>query len=112
TGPRASNSRSSSRTTRSSSAPSPSCERGPALQWAMTFSAEFRCIAGCAGGYPLDEVIYRCPACGDLLEVVHDLEALRRARTADGWKQLFAERWRSVEEPWGSGVGGQDERVE
>src|SRR5687767_14456094 len=31
---------------------------------AMTFSAEFRCIAGCAGGYALDEVIYRCPKCG------------------------------------------------
>jgi threonine synthase len=77
----------------------------------MTFSAEFRCIAGCAGGYPLDEVIYRCPRCGDLLEVVHDLEALRRARTAAGWKQLFAERWRSVEEPWGSGVWGKHEWV-
>jgi threonine synthase len=77
----------------------------------MTFSAEFRCIAGCAGGYPLDEVIYRCPSCGDLLEVVHDLEALRRARTASGWKQLFAERWRSIEEPWGSGVWGKHEWV-
>jgi threonine synthase len=77
----------------------------------MTFSAEFRCIAGCAGGYPLDEVLYRCPRCGDLLEVVHDIEALRRARTASEWKQLFAERWRSVEEPWGSGVWGKHEWV-
>jgi len=77
----------------------------------MTFSAEFRCIAGCAGGHRLDEVIYRCPKCGDLLEVVHDLDALRRARTAGEWKQLFAERWRSVEEPWGSGVWGKHEWV-
>jgi threonine synthase len=77
----------------------------------MTFSAEFRCIAGCTGGYPLDEVIYRCPRCGDLLEVVHDLDALRRARPAASWKQLFAERWRSVEEPWGSGVWGKHEWV-
>ncbi|HWU88570.1 MAG TPA: pyridoxal-phosphate dependent enzyme, partial [Kofleriaceae bacterium] len=77
----------------------------------MTFSAEFRCIAGCAGGYPLDEVIYRCPKCHDLLEVVHDLDALRRARSASEWKQLFAERWRSVEEPWGSGVWGKHEWV-
>ena len=77
----------------------------------MTFSAEFRCIAGCAGGHPLDEVIYRCPRCGDLLEVVHDLDALRRARTASEWKQLFAERWRSIEEPWGSGVWGKHEWV-
>ena len=77
----------------------------------MTFSAEFRCVAGCAGGYPLDEVIYRCPTCGDLLEVVHDLDALRRARTAAGWKELFAERWRSTAEPWGSGVWGKHEWV-
>ena len=34
----------------------------------------FRCISGCAGDHPLDEVIYKCPKCGDLLEVVHDLE--------------------------------------
>lgn len=74
------------------------------------FSAEFRCIAGCAGGYPLEQVIYRCPKCGDLLEVVHDLEALR-TRDAAGWKALFGERWRSVDEPWGSGVWGKHEWV-
>jgi threonine synthase len=76
----------------------------------MGFSAEFRCIAGCAGGYPLDQVIYRCPRCGDLLEVVHDLDALR-TRSATEWKQLFAARWRSTEEPWGSGVWGKHEWV-
>jgi threonine synthase len=74
------------------------------------FSAEFRCIAGCAGGYPLEQVIYRCPRCGDLLEVVHDLEALR-TRSAAEWKALFAERWRSPAEPWGSGVWGKHEWV-
>src|SRR5258706_1017327 len=73
-------------------------------------SAEFRCIAGCAGAYPLDQVIYRCPTCGELLEVVHDLGALRE-RSADAWKRLFTERWRSVEEPWGSGVWGKHEWV-
>ena len=76
----------------------------------MRFSAEFRCIAGCAGGHPLDQVIYRCPTCGDLLEVVHDLAALR-TRTAAEWKALFGERWRSTEEPWGSGVWGKHEWV-
>jgi threonine synthase len=74
------------------------------------FSAEFRCIAGCAGGHPLEQVIYRCPKCNDLLEVVHDLAALR-TRDAEGWKQLFGERWRSVDEPWGSGVWGKHEWV-
>jgi threonine synthase len=76
----------------------------------MAFSAEFRCIAGCHGGYPLDQVIYRCPRCGDLLEVVHELAALRE-RPAAAWQQLFGERWRSVDEPWGSGVWGKHEWV-
>ena len=76
------------------------------------FRAEFRCIAGCAGAYPLDQVIYRCPTCGDLLEVVHDLEALK-TRSADAWKQLFDARWRApnADEPWGSGVWGKHEWV-
>lgn len=76
----------------------------------MPFTAQFRCIAGCPGTYPLEQVIYRCPTCGDLLEVVHDIAALRE-RTAGEWKQLFAERWRSVEEPYGSGVWGKHEWV-
>jgi threonine synthase len=76
----------------------------------MGFSAEFRCMAGCTGGYRLDQVIYRCPRCGGLLEVVHDLAALR-ARTATEWKELFATRWRSTDEPWGSGVWGKREWV-
>ncbi|NVB80373.1 MAG: threonine synthase [Kofleriaceae bacterium] len=76
----------------------------------MPFSAHFQCIAGCAGAYPLDQVIYRCPTCGDLLEVVHDMAALRTRSAAD-WKQLFAERWRSVDEPYGSGVWGKHEWV-
>jgi len=76
----------------------------------MPFTAEFRCIAGCAGSYPLDEVIYRCPTCGELLEVVHDLAALRE-RSAAEWKQVFEARWRSIEEPYGSGVWGKHEWV-
>jgi threonine synthase len=55
-------------------------------------------------------VIYRCPRCGELLEVAHDLDALR-ARSADQWKALFAERWRSLEAPYGSGVWGKHEWV-
>ncbi len=73
-------------------------------------NAEFRCIAGCPGGYPLDQIIYRCPRCGDLLEVVHDLDALR-ARTAAEWQRLFGERWHSIDEPFGSGVWGKHEWV-
>jgi len=78
----------------------------------MPFSAEFRCIAGCAGSYPLDQVIYRCPKCSDLLEVVHDLGALKEKSAAE-WKALFDQRWRSpnADEPWGSGVWGKHEWV-
>jgi len=76
----------------------------------MSFSAQFRCIAGCAGSYPLEQVIYRCPTCGNLLEVVHDLDALR-GRSAADWKALFQTRWRSTDEPWGSGVWGKHEWV-
>lgn len=78
----------------------------------MAFSAEFRCIAGCAGGFPLDQVIYRCPRCAELLEVVHDLAALRETPAA-AWKQTFGERWRTpdADVPWGSGVWGKHEWV-
>jgi len=76
----------------------------------MAFSANFRCIAGCPGTYALDRVMYRCPTCGDLLEIVHDIAALRVVK-AEAWKTLFAERWRSFDEPWGSGVWGKWEWV-
>lgn len=41
--------------------------------------------------YPLDQVIYRDPENGSLLEVVHDIEALKK-KTSDEWKRLFRER--------------------
>ena len=44
----------------------------------IPYRAHFRCIARCEGQYPLDEVIYRCPTCGNLLEVVHDMGALKQ----------------------------------
>jgi threonine synthase len=74
------------------------------------YRAEFRCIAGCEGRYPLDRVIYRCPRCKDLLEVVHDLEPLRQTSAAE-WKQLFDARFMSTRWPYGSGVWGKKEWV-
>jgi threonine synthase len=50
----------------------------------MNYSASFRCVAGCSGSYPLDEVIYSCPECGELLEVQHDMEALKD-RSGSAW---------------------------
>jgi threonine synthase len=76
----------------------------------MAFSAVFRCIAGCHGSYPLDEPLYRCPQCGDLLEVSHDLDALR-TRSAAGWIRLFDERYKRTTWPYGSSVWGKKEWV-
>jgi threonine synthase len=71
----------------------------------------FRCIAGCHGDYPLDEVIYKCPKCGDLLEVVHDIETLK-SRSAASWIKLFDERYLRTTWPYGSGVWGKKEWVQ
>jgi len=76
----------------------------------MTHRAVFRCIAGCAVEHPLDSIIYRCPRCGDLLEVVHDLDALR-TRSAAVWMKLFDGRFMSTAWPYGSGVWGKKEWV-
>ena len=72
--------------------------------------SSFRCIAGCHGEYALDEIIYKCPKCGDLLEVVHDIEALK-ARSAAAWIKLFDERYLRTSWPYGSGVWGKKEWV-
>jgi threonine synthase len=77
----------------------------------MAYTAWFRCIAGCEGRYPLDEILYRCPTCSDLLEVAHDVTALAAVPAAE-WKLTFAERWRSPREPWASGVWGKHEWVQ
>ena len=42
------------------------------------YRAEFRCIAGCDERYPLDEIVYKCRKCGNLLEVHHDMDRLKR----------------------------------
>jgi threonine synthase len=76
----------------------------------MAFSASFRCIAGCPGSHSLDEVLYRCPRCGDLLEVAHDVAALR-GRSAAAWMKLFDDRYLGTEWPYGSGVWGKKEWV-
>jgi len=76
----------------------------------MTYRAVFRCIAGCAGDHPLDAVLYRCPRCGDLLEVAHDMQALA-ASSAGEWTKLFDDRFMRTQWPYGSGVWGKKEWV-
>ncbi len=76
----------------------------------MDYQAWFQCINGCPGRFPLTEIIYRCPTCDDLLEVGHDLEALRH-RAPSAWIQLFEDRYRRNTYPYGSGVWGKKEWV-
>jgi threonine synthase len=76
----------------------------------MTPRAEYTCFAGCGERYPLDEVIYRCRRCDALLDVTHDVEALR-ARSPAAWIDLFDRRWMRTQWPYGSGVWGKLEWV-
>jgi threonine synthase len=77
----------------------------------MAYQARFRCIAGCDGDHALDEAIYRCPKCGDLLEVAHDLAALR-TRSPAAWMRLFDDRYKRTTWPYGSAVWGKKEWVQ
>jgi threonine synthase len=74
------------------------------------YRATFRCFSGCPGEYPLTEALYRCPKCDGLLEVAHDIDALRE-RSASAWIKLFEDRWMRTQWPYGSGVWGKREWV-
>ncbi len=76
----------------------------------MTYTSWFECIRGCGVRYSIDEVVYRCETCGGLLDVEHDLEALKD-RSADEWKALFDQRVRTNQWPYGSGIWGKREWV-
>jgi threonine synthase len=76
----------------------------------MPYRAWFRCIAGCPGEYPLTKPLYRCPSCGDLLEVAHDVDALRD-RSPSAWMRLFDDRYKRTTWPYGSAVWGKKEWV-
>lgn len=74
----------------------------------MNFNAWFECDLGCK--FPLTDIIYRCNTCDGLLQVQHDMKALKE-RSADDWKSLFEERYMRTEYPYGSGVWGKKEFV-
>lgn len=69
----------------------------------MTYKAWFRCFHGCPGRYSVYDVIYRCPTCGGLLEVAHDVEALKD-RSAAAWMRIMEDRAGTTQWPYGSGV--------
>jgi len=74
------------------------------------YRAEFRCIAGCEERYPLNEIVYKCRKCGNLLEVCHDMERLSET-SAGEWRDLFSGRTGSNRWPYGSGVWSKKEWV-
>ncbi|MFO0581130.1 MAG: threonine synthase [Anaeromyxobacter sp.] len=77
---------------------------------AAPYTAWFRCAEGCDFRASLDEVVYRCPRCDGLLEVAHDVDALR-GRSAAEWKALFEARFRTGPGVLASGVWGKKEWV-
>jgi len=74
------------------------------------YKAEFRCIAGCDERYPLDEIVYKCKKCGNLLEVHHDIDQLKKT-SGDEWKRIFDGRIGTNKWPYGSGVWRKKEWV-
>ena len=76
----------------------------------MAYNCWFECVRGCGRRYSVFDVVYRCEDCGGLLDVEHDVEALRN-RSPVAWMRLFEERVRTNEVPYGSGVWGKKEWV-
>lgn len=76
----------------------------------MTHESWLTCVRGCGDRYSIYDVIYHCPECGGLLDVEHDLAALK-VQSAKEWKDLFDKRTRSNQHPYGSGVWGKKEWI-
>ncbi len=75
----------------------------------MRYDAWFRDADTGIGRWELDEIIYRSPT-GGLLEVAHDMEALK-GRSPAAWMQLWDSRYKRTMWPFGSGVWGKKELV-
>lgn len=66
------------------------------------YKAWFESVEDQSERYSLDEIVYT-DSNGGLLQVVHDMDELRK-NSADEWKSLFAKRRGRSEWPYGSGV--------
>ena len=60
--------------------------------------------------YSLDQIVYRCPETGDLLEVRQNMAELKKT-SAQAWRDLFEKRWRSQNKADASGIWGKREWV-
>ena len=56
------------------------------------FKAHLQCI-DCGETYDLYQVLYRCKKCDGLIDVAHDLDALKQIST-ETWKETFSLRFR------------------
>ena len=54
---------------------------------------KLKCIS-CNREYPIDEMIYYCKFCNDLLEVVYDKSELEKKSNSSDWKKLPLSVWR------------------
>jgi threonine synthase len=73
------------------------------------YRAWFQSIRDPSERYSLEEIVYKATD-GSLLEVVHDLDELRKT-SAEEWKSIFAARIHATDWPYGSGVWGKKEWV-
>jgi threonine synthase len=76
----------------------------------VAYRAWLECVRGCGQRYDVGQIVYRCERCGGLLDVEHDENELAR-RSPAAWIQLFNERARTNQWPYGSGVWGKKEWV-
>jgi threonine synthase len=74
-----------------------------------SYRAWFQSIRDPNERYELDEIVYTASD-GSLLEVVHDVDELRKTSPED-WRALFRERSHTTEWPYGSGVWSKKEWV-
>ncbi|MFO0554235.1 MAG: threonine synthase [Polyangiaceae bacterium] len=76
-----------------------------------SFSAWFQALDDASERYPLTDVVYTSRS-GGLLEVRHDTDAWRAARSPAGWRELFDSRYGRTHYPHGSGVWSKLEWVQ
>lgn len=76
----------------------------------LPLCARFGCSEGCDFHAELTDVVYRCPRCGGLLDVRHDLGALKQ-KSGEQWRALFRDRYAEPALPFASGIWGKKEWV-
>ncbi len=76
----------------------------------MTEHSWLECVRGCGTTHAIDEVIYQCELCGGLLDVAHDVNALKE-HSAEEWKALFEQRASLRTGVYASGVWAKKEWV-